>query len=513
MLASAPVTHPPEHECLDEEQALCLVQGKLIPERLCILLGHVERCPDCDILVREAGRALRSLSRSSLSDDSASRPVLFGGNLVAGRYEIERVLGRGGMGIVHQAYDTELQERVALKTIRTHGEQGKFAVSRLKRELMFARRVVHPNVCRVLEFGKHEVDERICHFFTMEYLDGEPLARLIARRGRLTVDEALEIGCDLASGLAAIHACGVLHRDIKSSNVMMLGDDTTEKRAILVDFGIAQSPSESEAFGVPEAPAGTPHYMAPEQARPGQIGTQADVYSLGVVLFEMLTGRLPSGPREEAPQRPATALLRAPLEKLGVPAAFSDLVCACLSRDPGARPTSGEELAACFLQLTADVLEEPSLSSGASRRPWPSRRSFASALLLTVGVIGLTFAWPSRSTHVRNVEKIVQRNAARQAPDLPSRAPSEVPPGTSSSHRTLAVGAEKSELNARGKPYPRGQPSTSPADAKARRSPQAPSSSAASLVGASAEALDHRCSPPYFYDQQGFRVYRKECLE
>ncbi len=202
---------------------------------------------------------------------------------VGGRYEIVSLVGVGGMGTVYRARDLELDDVVALKVVRRELLGAAGVLERFRREVKLARRVTHPNVARVFDIGEHEGDR----FLTMEYVDGTSLGALLSRAGPLPVTRVVEIGRAIAAGLSAAHAASVLHRDLKPDNVLVAHDG----RILLTDFGIAralaQDPMAQHTVGVT---LGTPAYMAPEQVEGKELDGRADVYALGLVLYEMLTG-------------------------------------------------------------------------------------------------------------------------------------------------------------------------------------------------------------------------------
>jgi serine/threonine protein kinase/Tol biopolymer transport system component len=218
------------------------------------------------------------------------------GQIVAGRFEILRFLNSGGMGEVYEAWDSELRERVALKTIRPEIASSPSIIDRFKLEVKQARVISHVNVCRVYEVFSHEQDsgDRIW-FFTMELLEGSTLLERLRQQGPFAPNQALELIEQMVAGLAAAHQLGIVHRDFKSSNVMLVGIGAGRTRAVITDFGLAlnvlSDPSERGA-----SRQGTPHYMAPEQERGDQVGFAVDQYALGVVICEMITSRLPSRP-------------------------------------------------------------------------------------------------------------------------------------------------------------------------------------------------------------------------
>jgi tetratricopeptide (TPR) repeat protein/TolB-like protein/tRNA A-37 threonylcarbamoyl transferase component Bud32 len=222
--------------------------------------------------------------------------TLRSGDLVADRYRIVRFIARGGMGEVYEAEDRELRARVALKTIRPEIAADPAMMERFRREIHLAHKVTHPNVSRIFDLGFHRDGAKSVTFLTMELLPGETLAARVSRVGRLTTAEALPIVAQMASALDAAHEAGIVHRDFKSGNVMLV---ETEKgvRAVVTDFGLARGSAGKDGFAASMtgtgAVAGTPLYMAPEQVEGGEVTASADIYALGVVMYEMVTGKWP----------------------------------------------------------------------------------------------------------------------------------------------------------------------------------------------------------------------------
>jgi len=202
------------------------------------------------------------------------------GTLVAGRYRIISLLGRGGMGEVYRATDLTLAQAVALKFLPDSGPESQRLIERFHNEVRVARQVSHPNVCRVYDVG----EAGGVPYISMEYVDGEDLASLLHRIGRLPADKALEIARKICAGVAAAHDKGVIHRDLKPANIML------DKRGnvVIMDFGLAAV--AAELFGA-EARSGTPAYMAPEQLRGEEVTAKSDIYALGLVLYELFTGK------------------------------------------------------------------------------------------------------------------------------------------------------------------------------------------------------------------------------
>ena len=202
------------------------------------------------------------------------------GTMVEGRYRIVGLLGRGGMGEVYRADDLKLGQPVALKFLPAGLERDPGRLQRFLNEVRTARQVTHPNVCRVYDIG--EVDGQ--HYISMEYVDGEDLASLLRRIGRLPQEQAVEMARQICAGLAAAHDQGILHRDLKPANVMLDG----RGRVRLTDFGLAGLAAEIAGADVTR---GTPAYMAPEQLAGREVTVRSDIYALGLVLYELFTGR------------------------------------------------------------------------------------------------------------------------------------------------------------------------------------------------------------------------------
>src|SRR5580765_6806899 len=219
-----------------------------------------------------------SSSRSSASLRAESGRIL-PGTLLADRYRIVALIGRGGMGEVYRAEDLKLDQDVALKFLPEKLVQDGAALARFHREVRIAREISHPNVCRVFDIG----ETNGVPFISMEYIDGEDLSTLLRRIGRLPEDKAIDMSRQLCAGLAVAHDHGVLHRDLKPSNVML--DDRGKVR--ILDFGLAGVATDVQG----EISSGTPAYMAPEQLSGKEVTVLSDIYSLGLVLYELFTGK------------------------------------------------------------------------------------------------------------------------------------------------------------------------------------------------------------------------------
>jgi len=264
-------------------------------------------------------------------EPQGDEPSLPKGLVVAKRFEILRFLNRGGMGEVYEAWDAELKERIALKTIRPRIATQTGVIDRFKREVKHAREISHPNICRVHELFSDEVrpGDRMW-FLSMELLLGPTLLELIRTDGPLKASLAMSVTRQMVSGLSAAHALGLVHRDFKSSNVILLQGTAAQTRAVITDFGLVLRVLEpADGMAEPDG-MGTPGYIAPEQERHGEVGPLADQYSLGAVLCEMLTGSLPRWSKpQRAKQREVLVL---PEHKL--PARCEAVIRRCLQRDP-----------------------------------------------------------------------------------------------------------------------------------------------------------------------------------
>jgi serine/threonine protein kinase len=273
------------------------------------------------------------------------------GDILAGRFNILQFIAAGGMGEVYAAEDLELRERVAIKIISSEILHAPSAVARFKREVQLARKVTHPNICRLYDFFRHQHNaEPDLIFVSMELLEGETLSTRLHRQQRMTVDEALPIVTQMAAGLAAAHQASVVHRDFKPGNVMLVTSGTESMRAVITDFGLALRQTSSEAQSTvttQQALAGTPAYMAPEVIKGEAATTACDIYALGLVMYEMVTGCLPF--RADTPMQCAVKRLGerpVPPRQLvpELPARWEKTILRCLELEPSARFSSANDI-------------------------------------------------------------------------------------------------------------------------------------------------------------------------
>jgi eukaryotic-like serine/threonine-protein kinase len=246
-----------------------------------------------------APRATPEISLPTEPNPPVDSSAFVPGDLIAKRFRIERFLARGGMGEVYEALDIELKQKVALKTVRSVLLADVQSLERFRQEIVVAKRVTHPNVCRTYDLFRHESTkpgESDVLVVSMELLSGQTLSQFLRQKGRLSPEEALPLVHQMIAGLSAAHQAGVVHRDFKSNNVLLVPPPSGAGpvRVVITDFGLAHSldPGEFALTRTGEM-LGTPAYMAPEQVTGKAITPATDIYALGVVIFEMLTGRLP----------------------------------------------------------------------------------------------------------------------------------------------------------------------------------------------------------------------------
>jgi len=350
-------------------------------------------CPACGVDLRlpdsPTGTAPGpSPSPSPRAGSRAERERFVPGTILAGRYRIVGLLGRGGMGEVYRADDLKLEQPVALKFLTRAIEGDRERIERLYAEVRTARQVSHPAVCRVWDIGEAEGQ----HFLSMEFVDGENLASLLRRIGRFPQDKAVAVARQIAEGLSAAHAKGLLHRDLKPANVMIDGQGHVR----LTDFGLAGLADELSG----DVRSGTPSYMSPEQLAGREVSVRSDVYALGLVIYELVTGRrafegkgfaeLARQHRDERPIEPAALVP-------DLDPALERTILACLEKEPRRRPASALVVAAMLsgrdplaAAIAAGETPSPELVAAAGEREGLAPRVAAACLAaVAAGVLAI----------------------------------------------------------------------------------------------------------------------------
>jgi eukaryotic-like serine/threonine-protein kinase len=357
---------------------------------------------DTGQLERQRSAALSAWRRDAM-DESTIRSILSEpshpemlGRL--GRYEIERIIGTGGMGIVLKGFDFELNRPVAIKLLAPHLARAGAARQRFAREARAAAAVVHEHVVPI-----HNVESEDAHpFLVMQFIPGESLQSRVEREGPLSVREVLRIGLQAASGLAAAHAQGLVHRDVKPANILL---ENGVERAYLTDFGLARA-ADDASLTFTGVVAGTPHYMSPEQADGRPLDFRSDLFSLGAALYFMATGHPPF-----RAERPMAVLKRICHDRhrpawqcnTEIPDALSAIIDRLLEKDPGRRYGTADELQRALSQVLFDV-QRGGLSR-MRRRPRPNLRAWgAAAGLLALGLIAGFAGWRMHAANRKDGE-------------------------------------------------------------------------------------------------------------
>ena len=366
------------------------------------------------------------------------------------RYEILGPLGQGGMGMVYKARDRSLDEVVAIKVLRPDFAQDPRMADRFKSEIRLARRVRHRNVCAIHDYG----EDRGLFYISMEYLEGVDLKHQLRERGALPLADAYDVSIQIAEGLQAVHDAGIIHRDLKTPNIMRDASGV----ARLMDFGIAKREGDGTRTATGHI-VGTPEYMSPEQAQGHRVDFRSDIYALGIVVFEIFTGRVPF--RGETPISTILKHLHDPPpldppDAETIPVPVRAVLRKCLEKDPadrfptardvaealrGARSPSRRQQPVPTSALEAPTLETPTLAVAPAPPPPAPRRSGLQPWLLVVPLIAVAggalvvttemrSASPARPVDVAQATPVTTLAAAAPIPTLVAARPAAAPPAT-----------------------------------------------------------------------------------
>ncbi|MBU0617456.1 MAG: protein kinase, partial [Planctomycetes bacterium] len=361
-------------------------------------------CPSCGAALIEGEEARHStvvVDSSMLAADDTPDSIDHGsflpGTIIAERYRIVGLLGKGGMGEVYRVDDLKLGQAAALKFLPAELADDPRRRERFHNEVRIARQVAHPNLCRVYDIGEVEGHT----YLSMEYVDGEDLSSLLRRIGRVPRAKAVEIALQLCAGLAASHERGILHHDLKPANVMIDG----RGKVRITDFGLA---ALADDLVGPAARVGTPAYMAPEQLAGKEFTVRSELYTLGLVLYELFTGKraFEAESIEEYTRLHAEVIPLKPSQIVGsIDPAVERVILQCLEKDPGLRPASPVEVAAGLpggdpLAAALAAGETPSPELVAATAPAEGIPPSVSVACLIVILLGIV-AFPFLNDHVK----------------------------------------------------------------------------------------------------------------
>ena len=449
--------------CIDDNAVLDFVQGRLTEVEIARIDEHADGCLACRQAIDEAVRAFRERVTGLEGPPDPVVTRFAAGDKLAGRYRIIRFIARGGMGEVYEAEDEMLGTHIAVKTVAASISDNPLAARRLKQEVNLARRITHPNVCRIFDLGVHHAGPERSGpdvlFITMELIAGVSLAQRLRDGGPFSPTAALPMVRAMAAAIGAAHRAGVVHRDFKSENVMLAAgaqhgnDNGDDVRVVVMDFGLARNSTLStqdslEGRGL----AGTLAYMAPEQLDGQRAGHPSDIYALGVVMYEMLAGQLPFVP---PPGEPGLAAILTRLSEPAPPlksvipdidARWNDVVARCLEREIARRFASADDVVRALsdevsgegtARPVAARAATPAASASASAAPSvaPSvapRSAWRRAGLVAVGVgglVALVAAFQHRPTTAGDAAKVAPVLApSPPAPVEPPKAEAPAPP-------------------------------------------------------------------------------------
>jgi hypothetical protein len=413
-------------ECPAAAELRALLDDRLGSDEETVLLAHIDECANCQAaLERLTAIEVPSAARLAGASPAVALPAPAAPPVRLGPFRLERELGRGGMGVVYLAYHTRLRRPAAVKLIRTGADATAEQVARFRNEAEALAALRHPNVIQVFESGEHEQSAWIA----LEYISGGTLRDRLGGRP-LSPREAARLMAGVARGAASAHERGIIHRDLKPGNVLLAdadsGDPSGGPVVKVTDFGLAKLRDSTERLTQTGTAIGTPHYMAPEQARGDSAGPAADVYAIGAMLYECLTGRPPFDAVDQL------ALLNqvirqspVPVRRLqpSVPRDLETVCLKCLEKEPSSRYASAAALADDLERFLAGRPTEARPVSWAGhlvrwcrRNPVPAMLAAGLVVAIVAGGVGVTWKWRAEAAERRRAEESADREAkAKQA--------------------------------------------------------------------------------------------------
>ncbi|MGO8999914.1 MAG: serine/threonine protein kinase [Polyangiaceae bacterium] len=486
------------------------------------------------------------------------------GDILAGKYRVERLIGRGGMGAVFAAEHMLLNQRVAVKLLLGELVSSQEATTRFMNEARAAAQIQGDHVARVLDIGQLPTGTP---YMVLEYLDGSDLAGILHQRGVLSVAEVADYALQAIDALTQAHAAGIVHRDLKPANLFLAKRHDGTSIIKVLDFGISKnlSPLTGTPQGMTQTRAllGSPEYMSPEQLRtPRGVDARTDIWSLGVILYELLTGKMPF--RGEAIGELFMQIMEgtpAPARSVrqDIPAALDAAITRCLSRDPNARFQTVKELAAVLQVFASDQMRalmaartsapglssapaflaatQPMVSTANTAAPWANTGArgptglpdakrgrtiaivAASVLVLIVGIVGVGVAvkHATRPDAAAATQGLTVDSTATvptsAAPATTTAAATVTAPAQSTSAVTThpSQGAAISTAAPKASPAPAAPPSKGPSAANVGGAP-APVTPAPATPAAAPPAAAKNCNPNYFFDKDGRKHFKPECF-
>jgi serine/threonine-protein kinase len=404
------------------------------------------------------------------------------GTLFHGRYEILAPLGRGGMGVVYKAHDRTLDETVAIKVLRPEFAQDPTMAERFKSEIKLARRVRHKNVCAIHDFD----EDRGLLYISMEFIEGQDLKKVLKERGALPSDEAYDVAIQVADGLQAVHECGIIHRDLKTPNIIVDGRGV----ARLMDFGIAKRHgTDGGTLTATGQVVGTPEYMSPEQAQGRKLDFRSDLYAMGILTYEIFTGQVPF--RGETPISTILKHINDPPPLDGpaaarLPADLKPVLRRALAKEPEQRFANTRDFADALRHarspsrrqqpLATTVLEAPTVKRASA----PQRRRLLWLALLPVAAFGIGLYLMAGRRGERPEQDLRGLPATTATLPSPPTALPPTPPPTPLATPVASASPEPTALpTPRPTPTPRPRPTPPPTPA---RTPAATPSPAPAIV-------------------------------